>query len=386
LADRGKSDKVSASLNELTLGEEPMPTNQVYDTVIAKLRQLRPEERITRLRNLAWMMSGIFMSKSVHLNKIALKIPSKAVQLSVIQRLHRFLDNPAFQVRSWYKPVACQLVSYMHNTVGEVRLVMDATKIGFHYQWLTISIAFRRRAIPIAWTWLQGSKGHSSAKVQLALLRYVYTLLPQKASVLLVADTEFEDGDVQKQLNEWKWHYVLRQKPNNLVLFAEEWRPFRSLITKPSNCLWVENTLLTMKHKLTVNLLAYWKRGEEDPWLLATNLPSMPSALKAYQRRMWIEEMHGDLKANGFYFEDSHLQSFSRLSRLAFALSLLYLWLIVEGTKAIKNGERRLVDRNDRRDLSIFQIGLRLIERRLSLFLPISFSSFTSPDSKLSGS
>ena len=132
-------------------------------------------------------------------------------------------------------------------------------------------------------------------------------------------------------------------------------------------------------------MLAYWKPGEEQPWLLATNLPSFRLALQAYQRRMWIEEMHGDLKAHGFYLEDSHLQSFMRLSRLAFAVVLLYLWIVLEGAKIIKMGDRRLVDRNDRRDLSVFQIGLRWLERRLTLSLPISFSSFSPSAIKLSG-
>lgn len=362
-----------------------MPTTPLYDTVIRKLRQLLPAERITRLKNLAWMMTGIFMSKSVHLSKIATKIPGTAVQLSIVQRLHRFLDNPFFHVRSWYEPVARQLLVEMGECVGEIRLMIDTTKCGLHHQWLTVSIAFRRRTIPIAWTWLPGSRGHSSATTQLALLRYVYSLLPQNMPVLLVADTEFEDGDVQKQLNQWKWHYVLRQKPSNLVHLAGAWRPFRSLIEKPGTSVWIVSALLTMKHKLPANLLAYWKSGEEHPWLLATNLPNLRLALQAYQRRMWIEEMHGDLKAHGFYLEDSHLQSFARLSRLAFAVTLLYLWIILEGAKIIKIGERYLVDRKDRRDLSIFQIGLRWIERRLSSSQPVCFSSFAPSAIKLSG-
>lgn len=362
-----------------------MPTTPLYDTVISKLRQLRPGERITRLRNLAWMMTGIFLSKSVHLSKIAMKIPSAAKQLSVVQRLHRFLENPYFHVRSWYEPIARQLLADIGKSVGEIRLIMDTTKVGFHHQWLTVSVSFRRRTIPIAWTWLQGSRGHSSATVQLALLRYVYTLLPQNVPVLLVADTEFEDGDVQKQLNQWNWHYALRQKPTNLVQIAGEWRSFRSLISKPGTSVWVESALLTMKHKLTTNLLVYWKPGEEQPWLLATNLPNPYLTRQAYKRRMWIEEMHGDLKAHGFYLEDSHLQSFIRLSRLTFAVVLLYLWIVLEGSKVIKNGERHLVDRKDRRDLSIFQIGLRWLERRLSLSQPISLSFFPPPVIKLSG-
>lgn len=362
-----------------------MPTNPLYDTVIRKLEQLRPGERITRLRNLAWLMTGIFKSKSVQLSKIAMRIPGAAVQLSIVQRLHRFLENPFFHVRSWYEPVARQLLQAMGQAVGEVRLVMDATRCGQNYQWLTISLAFRRRSLPIAWTWLAGSRGHSSAAVQLALLSYVHTLITPPVPVLLVADTEFEDGEVQKQLKIWSWSYVVRQKPTNLLRVGGEWQPLRSVLSRPGQSRWLGSVELTHKHQLTTNLLAFWKPGEEHPWLLATNLPSSHQTLKAYKRRMWIEEMHGDLKAHGFGLEDSHLQSFRRLSRLTLAVVLLYLWIILEGAKFIKNGNRRLVDRHDRRDLSVFQIGLRLLERRLSANLSISFSSFSPSAIKLSG-
>ncbi len=363
-----------------------MPTNQLYDTVIRKLEQLYPKERITRLKNLAWLMVGIFKSKSVHLSKIALKIPSSAVQLSIVQRIHRFLDNPFFQVRLWYEPIARQLLKDMSETVGEIRLIMDATPCGLDYQWLTVSIAFRRRAIPIVWTWRNGSRGHSSAGVQVALLRYLYALVPAHVRVVLVADTEFEDGNVQKQLQNWSWYYVLRQKPTNLFKQHSQWYPLRSLLDKMGQSLWLPSILLTKKHRLATNLLAYWKQGEKQPWLLASNLPNQSKTLQAYKRRMWIEEMYGDLKSHGFYLQDSRLQSFTRLSRLTFAVTLLYLWLILEGAKAIKNGTRYLVDRNDRRDLCLFQIGLRLLERRLSAYLPISFSSFSPSFTKLSGS
>jgi hypothetical protein len=262
---------------------------------------------------------------------------------------------------------------------------MDTTQCGLHYQWLTVSIAFRRRTIPIAWTWLSGSRGHSSATTQLALLRYVHDLTPENVPVSLVADTEFEDGDVQQQLKTWSWNYVLRQKPTNLVKVDGVWRPLRSLVSKPGESVWLQSALLTQKHQLTTNLLAYWKPGEDRPWLLATNLPSQRQTMQAYKRRMWIEEMHGDLKAHGFYLEDSHLQSFMRLSRLAFAVVLLYLWIVLEGAKVIKIGERALVDRRDRRDLSVFQIGLRWVERRLTSALPVSFSAFSPPAIKLSG-
>jgi len=121
-----------------------------------------------------------------------------------------------------------------------------------------------------------------------------------------------------------------------------------------------------------VNLLAHWAQGEKEPWLLATDLPSRRETLRAYRRRMWIEEMFGDLKGHGFDLESTHLRHFLRLSRLTLAVVLLYVWLISMGAKTVKGGHRRLVDRASRRDLSIFQIGLRIVQRALTNALPIS--------------
>ena len=107
-----------------------------------------------------------------------------------------------------------------------------------------VSLAYRHRAAPIAWTWVKQVRGHSSGRQQLALLKYVKGLLPKKLEITM-------------------------------------------------------------------------------------------------------------------------LRHFSRLSRLTLAIAFLYVWLLSNGGKFIQVGLRHLVDRTDRRDLSLFQIGLRLIERRL---------------------
>jgi len=66
-----------------------------------------------------------------------------------------------------------------------------------------------------------------------------------------------------------------------------------------------------------------------------------------------------------FDLEASRLGHFQRLSRLTLAVALLYLWIIALGSQTIKNGKRRLVDRSDRRDLSIFRIGFDMSARYL---------------------
>ena len=49
-------------------------------------------------------------------------------------------------------------------------MIVDGTKVGFGHQLLMVSLAYRRRSIPIAWTWVNYVRGHSSAKKQIELL------------------------------------------------------------------------------------------------------------------------------------------------------------------------------------------------------------------------
>ena len=191
--------------------------------------------------------------------------------------------------------------------------------------------------------------------------------MPTGATVFIVGDTEFGPVKVLKQLQTWHWFYILRQKSDTGVWSDDDqqWKPFGSFVQKAGQTNWLGSREFSQTHIYTVNLLAHWKIGEKEPWLLATNLPDAQITLHFYKRRMWIEEMFGDLKDHGFDLESSMLHTFVRLSRLTLAVVLLYVWLVSSGTRTIHNGLRHLVDRNDRRDLSIFQIGLRFIERRI---------------------
>lgn len=112
-----------------------------------------------------------------------------------------------------------------------------------------------------------------------------------------------------------------------------------------------------------MNLLVHWEKGEDKSWCLATNLPDRITTLRFYARRMWIKEMFSNLKKYGFDLESTILRHFEPLSRLTLAVVLLDIWSLTAGVKTIHRGLRELVDRKERRDLSIFQIGLRMIER-----------------------
>ena len=342
-----------------------MPIKELYHICRKMVTDLRPGERITRIRNFSWLLSGLYASRSVHLSKIAEKIPGTARLPSLTRRIRRLLNNSAIRVREWYEPVARNLLQRVGT--GEIRLIVDGSKVGFGHQLLLVALAYRRRAIPLAWTWVKSSRGHSSVQKQKALLAYVRSLLPAESQVLVVGDAEFGEVAVQKLLEGWQWRYVLRQKGRYLLQQPGQrnYQRLDSLVSKPNEKVWLEGGLLTAKYAYPVNFLAYWKPGEPEPWLLATNLNTAQVVLRAYRRRMWIEETFGDLKGNGFDLENTHLRHFLRLSRLTLAVVLLYVWLVAFGSQVIKSGQRVLVDRSDRRDFSIFRIGRNMVERRL---------------------
>jgi hypothetical protein len=349
-----------------------MPITELYHIWSQKIHQLRPNEHITRIRNFTWLLVGIYQSRSVHLSKVAEKVPGNARLPSLTRRLSRFLDNPAVRVREWYTPIAQAIIQ--RAAEGEIRLIVDGSKVGFGHQLLLVAIAYRRRAIPLVWTWVKSNRGHSTSHKQKALLAYVHGLIPPKTRVILVGDAEFGEVEVQKLLKKWRWQYVLRQKGRYLFKSKGQ-RGFQrldSLVDKPGKSVWVPNCFLTAKYAYQINLLAHWKIGEKDPWFLATNLDYPTATLQAYRRRMWIEEMYGDLKGNGFDLESTHLRNFLRLSRLTLAVVMLYVWLVAFGSRVIKSGQRPLVDRNDRRDHSIFRIGRNMTERLLTNNMPLT--------------
>jgi hypothetical protein len=245
-------------ITEITHRRIFMPINSLYHTWFQRIQELRPDQRITQIRNFAWLVIGIYQSRSVSLSRIAGKIPGLAKLVSTIRQLSRLLNNPAVRVREWYEPIARMWLEAQFRNLGEIHLVVDGTKIGFRHQLLIVCLAYRKRAIPIAWTWIKHVKGHSSAWKQLALLAYVHKLIPIGAAVFLVGDCEFGSVAALRQLDQWHWFYVLRQKSDMLIWLDEVsgWQTFGSYVQKPGQSLWLGKGYLTAKEIYPVNLLS----------------------------------------------------------------------------------------------------------------------------------
>ena len=349
-----------------------LSNSRLYRIWRERLAQLAPDDCKSRLMNMQLLVVGLYKAESVHLSKVARKLPIRAKKLSLDKRLRRFLDNGAVRVREWYRPVVESLVKAA-AVGGQIHLLIDSSKVGFSHRLLMVGIAYRRRALPLAWTWVRSSKGHSTTRKQVNLLHYVQKLVPEGVKVSLAGDCEFKSTLLIEYLDFWGWDYALRQPKQHLMMpFGHKlFQRIDSFDIRPGTMIWLGRVVLTQASAYPTNLVLYWKRGEKEPWYLATNLPGPHGAITLYRRRMWLEEMFGDMKGHGFDLEATHLRHFLRLSRLTLAVCLLYLWLVAAGEHVLATGQAHLIDRTDRRDLSIFRIGWDFIERRLALDDPI---------------
>ena len=350
---------------------------RLYKRIDEHMHRFLPHERQTRRRNLVLLMTGLFLSRSVHLSHIVRKWPVMGRLASLTNRLRRLLDNPRLDVVSLYKPVARLLIERFTTSQTPLRLILDVTKLGRAHRLLSVSLAYRRRALPLGWSVHQGAKGSVSIEAQKALLKQIQGLIPSEKAVVVLGDSAFGQVGLMHYLSAQGWSFVLRCGGHCQVRTQEAapWQKLIEMELEPAQTRYVGSVSFTEKHAHTgVYLVMHWAIGEAEPWYLITSDPVSHQTLRLYGVRMWTEELYGDLKGHGFDLEATHLADGERLSRLVLGVCLVYVWLIVLGARLVKQGLRYLVDRRARRDKSYFRIGWDYLEHRLRLGEPIPIS------------
>lgn len=345
---------------------------QLYHRLVGQLVQWLPDERVTRHRNLALLVVGLLASSSVQLSKVVRHWPVAGKGPSLVNRLHRFLANELVIPQAWYQPLAQQLLAYL--SCHRLRLVIDTTQVGFSHRALVVGVAYRRRTLPVAWSLHRGTMGNVAVTAVLHLLESVHRCLPPGCQVELLADSAFNPSDLLFWLRQHHWHYVIRQRPQtHFCRPGGHWLSLSALSLAPGQTrvvgwVWVAKTNPFGLTWLTL----HWAKGEHSPWILMSDMPNAQGVIRAYRRRMWVEEMFGDMKRHGFDLQATHLRDAARIERLLLGVCIAYTCFISLGSWVVKNGYRHLIDHKSRRDKSYFRLGGEWVARCLRLDLPFS--------------
>jgi hypothetical protein len=336
----------------------------------------QPTGMIARyLSTLAALISGIVASKSTQLPHMATHVPDGTKPESRVKRFARWLKNDEITHEVYFLPYAEVLVR--HLALQTLVLVMDGSVVGRGCVALMLHVVYKGRALPLVWQVRQGPKGHFPEDLHIALIKQVHALLPPRASVVLLGDGEFDGTCLQRTVQEYHWSYVVRTGSNITVLWDGD--RFRcetvGACSKPGTLVALRDVRVTAEAYGPIMLLCCWAKGYKDPLYLLTNLASADEACSLYAKRFRIETFFADQKSRGFHVHQSHLSDPTRLSRLLIAACLAYIWIVYLGALCEQDGWVRIIHRGDRCDLSLFQLGLRLLDHLLNAddAIPVAF-------------
>ncbi len=323
------------------------------------------------LNTLAALISGIVGGKSTQLPQIAAKVPDASMPESRVKRFSRWFDNDSIREEVYFLPYAEVLLR--HVALQTVVLVMDGSGVGRGCCALMMHVIYKGRALPLTWRVRQCPKGHCPEDLHIALVELVRTLIPEGTQVVFLGDGEFDGITRQETMKEAGWWYACRTSKGNMVTWEDATFSVEELgaCLKPGRLIELKEVQVTREAYGPVLLLCCWAQGHAEPLYLVSNMSSAEEAIEYYTKRFRIETFFSDQKSRGFNIQKSHLTDPQRLSRLLIAACLAYIWVIYLGSLCDKEGWREIIHRKKRCDLSLFQLGLRLLEHLLNEEMPI---------------
>lgn len=359
-------------------------SRRVHRAIKTKLKQLYPEEpqgNLARhLETLAFLVSGIVLSQSCQLPKIASKVPGEVHPESRVKQLSRWVQNEGITFGLYFLPFVQPLLARL-AAVRPLVLVMDGSAVARDCVTLMVSVLYAHRAIPVGWLVLEGEKGHFSAETHLSLVGQVKAMVPESATVVFLGDGEFDSPELQAELASYGWEYACRTAKNIQIEEDGTWSSLADLEVERGQRLFRKGVLFTKAAYGPVMVIAWWGARYKEPIYLVSNMTSVQRACDWYRKRMHIETFFSDQKSRGFQLDRSHLSDPERVARLMLAACLAYLWVICLGTVARSENWLPMIHRRSRCDLSLFQLGLRLLNYLLNHDQSIPSSFALEPES-----
>jgi hypothetical protein len=326
------------------------------------------------MNTLAGMMSGIVRSGKSQLRAMAKKAPDKSKVESRIKRFSRYLQNETIDAQTYFMPFLEALLAGLARS-GPLVLAIDGSEVGRNCLALVVSVIYQKRALPLAWVVFTGSKGHFPEETHCQLVQAVKPLLPEESDVIFLGDGEFDGNQLQADITNNGWQYVCRTAKNRLIEDDGDQFALDEIHLQPGNCLSLTNVHVTQDKYGPVLVVAWWRRDSKEPIYLVSNMTLAEEACYWYGKRFRIETFFSDQKSRGFHLHKSHISDPERISRLLIAACLAYIWIIYLGVIAKRRRWVAVIHRTDRCDLSLFQLGLDLLEHFLNeaLSIPLAF-------------
>lgn len=349
-----------------------MPGRQLFLKIRDVLHVLHEDTENPVIVTLALMISGLILGRNVQFWELAIWVPADINLLSAVRRFERFVANPEVQVAALFEPfVLAMQASLSHETAY---LILDCTQVGRKCRTLMAALAYHETVLPLGWQSIAGKKGHVTGDFQVELLTRLQPYLSTCQHVVVLGDAEYCNEPVITWVRQQDWDFVCHVRKNCLLCVPGDpaWQPISELLDssdlRSGQVRHWEQVSFTMEHRLPgLTFTIHWGPGEAEPLCLISNLPAARDPHLLYERRFWIETLFGSCKARAFGLAHTHLTDPAHIDRLILAIAIATCMTLGLGTQLVLTHKTARVDRTDRRDLSLFQIGWRWLHRLLAL-------------------
>jgi hypothetical protein len=291
--------------------------------------------------------------------KLAVAAPGKARPAGVKRRLERTLANDRSDPDSVWPQLARAILG--GRAGGPVVLILDETPNRNGLRCMKITVAYRKRARPIACACsaLGGQPGPMPELI-LGLFRRAAACLPEGACVTLLADRGLAWPRIVDACGELGWHFVIRLQGQTRVRTTEGTEcSAADLAPNPGARWWGRAEAFKKSGWRTAQVAACWERGQKGPWPLVSDRPEGARLFRRYSTRVWTEELFRDEKSQGFPWEKSHVTMPTHAARPVLLIALATYLALALGSRVIQAGLRRRLESTRQRKLSLFTIGMR---------------------------
>jgi Transposase DDE domain len=257
-------------------------------------------------------------------------------------RLREFLADGAeraapcatsLEVEGCFAPLLGWVLAWW--TGATLPLAIDATALRDRQVVLSLSVLYRGSAIPVAWVVLP-HRGKGAWLPHLArLLQLLAPAIPAGMRVLVMTDRGLWSPRLWRQIKENGWHPLMRIRPDATFAPAGQRRQRATELVPGAGWYWVGEGI-AYKHKakqIAGTLLVVWGAGQQEPWLLLSDLP--PDAVDGtwYGLRVWIELGFRALKSFGWQVERTRRTDPARIARHWLGLAIATLLALAVGTR-----------------------------------------------------
>lgn len=345
-------------------------TNSVNQWIHYLQHELLPGLGHALLHALGLFSLAMAEARSCQSGRLASKARSLALPASRRRRWERLLANPRFDSLAVQRAIGEAMAQRWLAPVA--LLLVDETTCGGRLHCLKVSLAYRKRALPLAWACYRRRPRGGQVRLLQRLVRQAAAALPAGTRIVVLADRGLAWPSLVDCCVQHGWSYLLRLQGQTRVRLSDgRLYAVGQLCPRAGAPVWCGTAEVFKKAGWrTGQIIAQWPRGQQQPWLLFTDQSACQGRWRQYARRMWIEESFRDEKSQGFNWEGSRVRDAKRAERVLAVLALAMLLAISLGSWLIKRGYRHEFDPRRRRRLSVFQLGLDALSNVLNGLRP----------------